>query len=77
MSHSGLYKAFLGQIGCAPGNELHRVRIETAKKRLLQSKKKLEEIAEMSGYQSVNSFWIAFRKLTGLSPRQYQKQFFV
>ncbi|HTV41909.1 MAG TPA: DNA-binding transcriptional regulator [Candidatus Sulfotelmatobacter sp.] len=77
MSRSGLHKAFLDHIGRAPGNELHRVRIETAKKLLLQSKKKLEEIAEMSGYQSVNSFWVAFRKATGLSPKQYQKQFFV
>jgi AraC-like DNA-binding protein len=35
----------------------------------------LDEIAEMVGYQSGNSFWVAFKQATGLSPKQYQKQF--
>jgi transcriptional regulator GlxA family with amidase domain len=70
-----LHQAFIEQIGRPPGSELHRVRIETAKKLLSQSKIKLEEIAERSGYQSANSFWVAFRQSTGMSPKQYQKQF--
>jgi LacI family transcriptional regulator len=75
MSRSGLHQAFLDHIGRPPGNELHRVRIEKAKKLLTQSRMKLEEIAEKSGYQSGNSFWIAFKQATGMSPKQYQKQF--
>ena len=75
MSRSGLHQAFVDQLGRTPGSELHRVRIENAKKLLSQSKMKLEEIAEISGYQSANSFWVAFRRSTGISPKQYQKQF--
>jgi LacI family transcriptional regulator len=77
MSRSGLHQAFLEHIGRPPGNELHRVRIENAKKLLAQAKMKLEEIAERSGYQSANSFWVAFRQATGLSPRQYQQRYLI
>lgn len=75
LSCSGLHKTFLEQIGRTPGSELHRVRIENAKKLLSQSKMKLDEIAEKSGYQSANSFWVAFRRATGMSPKKYQQQF--
>jgi transcriptional regulator GlxA family with amidase domain len=42
---------------------------------LTQSKTKLDIISEMCGYQSANSFWVAFKQSTGLSPQQYKKQF--
>lgn len=77
MSRSGLHKAFLYHIGRAPGTELHRVRIEAAKRMLAQTGMKLEEIAEKSGYQSANSFWVAFRQSTGMSPKQYQTKFYI
>jgi len=75
MSRSGLHQAFLEHIGRPPGGELQRIRIENAKRLLSQSKMKLDEIAEKSGYQSANSFWVAFRQATGVSPKKYQKQF--
>jgi LacI family transcriptional regulator len=75
LSRAGLFKAFLKKIGRTPGNELLRVRMENAKRLLAQPQMKLAEIAELSGYQNPNSFWIAFKQATGMSPRQYQKQF--
>lgn len=75
MSRSGLHRAYIEILGRPPGTELHRVRIENAKKLLAQATLKLDEIAEMSGYQSANSFWVAFRQTTGMSPKQYQKQY--
>lgn len=75
MSRSGLHQTFLGHIGRPPGKELHRVRIEHVKKMLLQSGMKLEEIADKSGYRSANSLWVAFKQATGLSPKEFQKQF--
>jgi len=44
---------------------------------LAQTGMKLDEIAEKSGYQNANSFWVAFRQTTGLSPKQYQAKFYV
>ena len=75
MSRSALHQAFLEHIGRPPGRELHRIRIEQAKKILAQSGAKLEVVAEQCGYQSGNSFWLAFKHTTGISPKQFQKQF--
>jgi len=75
MSRSGLHQAFLDQIGRSPGHELQRARMERAKKLLAETSTKIDAIAEMCGYQSSNSFWVAFRRATGMSPKQYRLTF--
>ncbi|HVR35470.1 MAG TPA: DNA-binding transcriptional regulator [Methylomirabilota bacterium] len=72
MSRRGLHKAFQEQLGRPPGQELHRVRIERARKLLAESDHKLEVVAGMCGYQSANSFCVAFKQSTGMSPKQYR-----
>jgi LacI family transcriptional regulator len=74
MSRRSFHQAFLEHIGRPPGHELHRVRIEHAKKLLRESGQKMGTIAEMSGYQNANSFWVTFKQATGMSPKQYQKK---
>jgi LacI family transcriptional regulator len=74
MSRRGLHKAFLEHLNRTPGQELHRVRIERAKKLLGESRFKIEALAGMCGYQSANSFIIAFKQATGLSPTQFRDQ---
>jgi len=73
MSRSALHQAFVEHIGRPPGSELHRVRIEMAKKLLRSSSLKLETLSENCGFRSANSFWVAFKQATGVSPRQYKK----
>ncbi len=75
MSRRGLSQAFMDQLGRPPGHELQRVRIERAKRLLVESNDKLESIGESCGYQSANSFWFAFKHGTGLSPKQYREKF--
>jgi LacI family transcriptional regulator len=75
MSRSGLHQAYLEHIGRPPASELRRVRIENAKLLIQKSTMKLEEIARTCGYQNANSFWVAFRHATGMSPKQYQKRY--
>ena len=72
MSRRGLHKAFLEHLGRAPGHELNRVRIERAKQLLRDSSDKVEALAGMCGYQSANSFCVAFKQSTGMSPKQYR-----
>ncbi len=74
MSLRSFHQAFLENLGRSPGSELHRIRIDRAKKLLMDSNEKLETVAEQCGYQSGNSFWVAFKQATGVSPKQFQKQ---
>jgi len=74
MSVRHFHQAFVDHLGRSPGSELQRIRIERAKKLLAESNHKMDVIAEMSGYENSNSFWVAFRRATGRSPKQYQKQ---
>jgi LacI family transcriptional regulator len=75
MSVRSFHQVFVEKLGRPPGTELHRIRIEHSKKLLLESNQKIDTIAQMCGYESGNSFWVAFKRTTGLSPKQYQKQF--
>ena len=72
MSRRGLHKAFVEQLGRTPGQELHRVRIERARKLLAGSDHKMEVLASMCGYQSANSFCVAFKQATSKSPKQFR-----
>jgi LacI family transcriptional regulator len=74
MSRRGLQKAFQDHLSRSPGHELHRVRIERAKKLLGESAYKIEVLARMCGYQSANSFTIAFKQSTGMSPAQFRNK---
>ena len=75
MSVRSFHQAFVDHLGRSPGSELHRIRIERAKKLLSDSNAKMDAIAEMCGYENGNSFWVAFKRSTGVSPKLYQKQF--
>jgi LacI family transcriptional regulator len=74
MSRRGLQKAFQDHLSRSPGHELHRVRIERARKLLGESAYKIEALARMCGYQSANSFTIAFKQSTGMSPAQFRNR---
>ena len=73
MSRRGMHKAFLENIGRTPGQELQRIRIERAKRFLAESNNKIETLAKMCGYQSINSFCIAFKRTTGMSAKRYRE----
>lgn len=75
MSRRGLHQAFLEELGRPPGGELQRIRVEHAKRLLVESSEKLEAIGESCGYHSANSFWFAFKNATRLSPKQYREKF--
>jgi LacI family transcriptional regulator len=73
MSRRGLHKAFREHLGRTPGEELHRARIDRAKRLLAESGEKIEVLSRMCGYQSANSFCVAFKQTTGLSPKAYRE----
>ena len=74
MSRRGLHKAFLEHLGRTPGQELQRVRIDRAKKFLTKTDQKVETIAHDCGYQSINSFCVAFKRATGMSAKKFREK---
>ncbi|MGH8022332.1 MAG: substrate-binding domain-containing protein [Limisphaerales bacterium] len=74
MSVRNFHQVFVDHLGRSPGSELFRIRIEHAKQLLQESSDKIEVIAELSGYNNNNSFEIAFKRSTGMTPREYRSQ---
>jgi LacI family transcriptional regulator len=73
MSRRGLHVAFCREVGRTPGGEIRRLRIEAARGMLADSGDKVETVALACGYQSLNSFCVAFKHATGISPAQFRK----
>ncbi|MCD6166524.1 helix-turn-helix domain-containing protein [bacterium] len=65
-----LFKKFMG---CSPIEYLLEVRISKAKEFLEHSDLNISEIATEVGFESVQYFSLAFKKLVGISPRHYRR----
>jgi transcriptional regulator GlxA family with amidase domain len=72
MSPRGLFKAFRRHTGESPGQALRRIRIERAKQLLQGTNWHLKVIAGVCGFQSVNTFSVAFRRVVGISPGKFR-----
>jgi transcriptional regulator GlxA family with amidase domain len=71
-----LNRRFKAAFGEAPLRHLQKLRIETAKRLLISDKAaSLEAVCSFVGYQDVSTFRLLFKRVTGLSPRDYRRQF--
>ena len=52
---------------------INKIRVESAKKLLLESDENLADIARQIGYQTDNSFIRVFKRYEGVTPGQYKK----
>lgn len=50
------------------------VRLNAAKRLLTETQKGMGEIAELCGYSSANYFSLIFKRVVGISPREYRKK---
>lgn len=74
----GYNSAYLGKIfskavGENFNNYVDHIRIEHAKKLILENKLKVYEISEQVGYKNVDYFHKKFKKYVGISPAEYRK----
>jgi len=58
-----------------PIEYLQRVRIEAAKKALEDKDWQMDEIMDKTGYKDAKTFRMIFKRMTGLSPRDYRKKY--
>ncbi|NLY18777.1 MAG: AraC family transcriptional regulator [Clostridiaceae bacterium] len=74
ISISKLCRLFRGFSKFTPMEYIICLRVSAAKNELISTDKKIIEIAEDCGFGSVSNFNKCFKKLTGMSPREYRKR---
>lgn len=66
-------KLFKAQVSVGFNEYLTQVRIEEAKRLLLESNHSMKEIAHLVGYADDKHFLKTFKKMVGISPKDYRK----
>ncbi len=72
VSRFHLNRIFKERTGYTPRIYLERIRVKKAKELLLTTVFNSTEIGYQTGYQSVSSFYNAFKRNTGFSPSQFR-----
>ena len=75
MSPRTLSRRFRDATGETPQQYLQRTRVEAAMRYLESTRLAVDDITSRCGYQDTRSFRRLFREHTGLSPRDYRRQF--
>ena len=61
-------------MGCAAIDYLMQYRVTVAKKQLAFTEVPIKDIANMTGFKTVQHFGRIFKESTGLTPAEYRKQ---
>ena len=69
-----LGKVFKSHTGMSFNTYLDTIRIEQAKKLLMEDKLKVYQVCEKVGYKNIDYFHSKFKKYVGVSPLNYKKQ---
>ncbi|HTY43261.1 MAG TPA: GlxA family transcriptional regulator [Thermoanaerobaculia bacterium] len=75
MSPRNFARVFLSDTGLTPARFVERSRVEAARRRLEESRDKLEKIASDCGLGSVQGLRRSFRRLLGVAPSEYRSRF--
>ncbi len=73
LSEGYLWRIFRREMGCSPLQYLERVRLDEAKRLLLETTLSATEIAASTGYAGAAPFFRQFKSVTGQTPLQYRK----
>ncbi len=74
ISVRSLHQLFLKHLHRSPGEHLRAARIEHVKTLLAETDTKIEAVATMCGFRSINSFFVSFKQAVGTSPHEYRKE---
>ena len=74
MSRSAFALSFKDQVGTPPLEYLIKWRMSLARDALGRGTHSISELARATGYQSESAFSTAFRRVVGLSPRQFRDE---
>lgn len=71
VSKEHLSRIFKKKFGVTVTERIHQVRIDAAKRRMEAGDVSLKQVCYETGYQSYNDFYRNFRKVTGVSPKDF------
>ncbi len=74
MSASTLHRTFKAVTGYAPVDFLIRLRVDRARGLLRAGGMRVTEVAGVAGFEDSNYFARQFRRVTGMSPREYARR---
>ncbi|UVI30449.1 response regulator [Paenibacillus spongiae] len=72
LSPNYLGALFRSELGVSFTDQLIQIRVNKAKELLHQSELKLYEVAERVGYQNIGYFTSLFKRITGLTPKEFR-----
>ena len=75
VSRRNFDRRFIKATGNTPGEYAQRVKIEAAKRAFESSQKTVNEVMYEVGYSDLKAFREVFRKITGISPMEYQNKY--
>ncbi len=73
LSAAYLRQQFYGDQGMSIGDKLNQLRVEEACRLLRETGLTVEAIAQQIGLENTKYLFVLFKKLTGVTPRQYRK----
>jgi transcriptional regulator GlxA family with amidase domain len=75
MSPRNFARIFQREMHLTPGRFVERLRVETARRRLQETRLSLKRIARECGFGSLGSMRTVFRRVLGVPPGQYRQHF--
>jgi transcriptional regulator GlxA family with amidase domain len=75
MSPRNFARVFGKEMRTTPGKFVERLRVETARRRLEETRVSLKKIAQECGFASVGSMRSVFQRVVGIPPGQYRHHF--
>ena len=72
MGYSNFRRVFKEYTGFSPAKYIQEVRIGRVKEALTNSVESVKQIAYDAGYENDDYFFTAFRRITGMTPREYR-----
>jgi transcriptional regulator GlxA family with amidase domain len=75
MSPRNFARVFQREMRLTPGRFVERLRVETARRRLQETRLSLKQVARECGFGSLGSMRTVFRRVLGVPPGQYRGHF--
>ena len=75
MSPRNFARVFGKEMRTTPGKFVERLRVETARRRLEETRVSLKKITQECGFGSVASMRTVFQRVVGIPPGQYRQHF--